>query len=101
MVAFSWPAWDLGEHPDPTTIGVYRVSDGQRVSLIKCAEPSAAVLLPNPPRIATLRRRVLGDGWGDSSFLDEKVEVFDAQTGQSLKKLSLTPEPPATKPESK
>lgn len=101
LVAFSWPAWDIDGNTDPTTVGVYRVADGQRVSLIKCDKPSAAVLLSNPPRIATLRRQVLGGSWGDSSFMEEKAEVFDAQTGQSLKKLALTPDPTAKKPELK
>ena len=77
LVAFSWPAWDRGGTPDPTTIGVYRVADGQRVSLIKCDAPSTAVLLSNPPRIGVLRHRLLGDRWVARSVMEEAAEVFD------------------------
>lgn len=87
-VAFSWGRGVIDEPPAvATTIGIFRVSDGERVCEIACLELTEAVLLESPLRVVTLpvHQRDTYEWCG------ERATVFDAKTGKILQALDLTP----------
>lgn len=98
IAAFAWPRASKDHDVGPTSIGVYRTSDGERLATISLDKASGAVLVSNPPRIVTQTRIRVEDGFNGGEWLSEAAQVFDALTGKILLDLDLTPiEAPAEK----
>lgn len=91
LAAFAWPRASKDKDVGPTTIGVFRSSDGEQIATIRMNEASSAVFISEPPRILTQARLRVEDGFNGSEWLSESARVFDALTGEQLQTLDLTP----------
>lgn len=94
LAALSWPRPQFARKTAPTTLGVFRVSDGERLCTIHWSEPRTAVMLADPPRIVSLARCYAdgNDGFGNGTpWLSEAVEVHDAMTGELKVTFRVTP----------
>jgi len=95
LAAFAWPLASKDHEVGPTTIGVYRTSDGERIATISLDKASGAVLVSNPPRIVAQTRIRIVNGFNGGEWLSEAAQVFDALTGEKLLNLDLTPPEPS------
>lgn len=92
LVVVAWPRHGSDEAKRrPTEVGVFRTSDGARVSTVRCPSACSVALLGSPARIVTARRTFAGSGFGERAWLEERVKVYDTLTGAELRDLDLTP----------
>jgi hypothetical protein len=92
FVVLAWPRAEAEKAKStPTVFGVFRTSDGSRVSSVRCGGPSAAIVLGAPARIGTVARKLIGDGWSERGWLDEHGVLYEARTGAKVRDLDLTP----------
>lgn len=89
--AFCWPRAERRGPPTPTTVGVFRVSDGERLFTLPADSQRQVVLLSNPARLVSFAVSEVKDGFGGGRWLNEEMTVFDAKSGKEVGKKDLTP----------
>lgn len=90
-VAFAWPRAERRGPPKPTTVGVFRVSDGEKLFTLPADGRRQVVLLSNPPRLVAFEVAQVKDGFGGNLCLRESATVYDAKNGKEIAKKDLTP----------
>ena len=89
--ALSWPRAERRGPPKPTTVGVFRVSDGERLFTLPADGRRQFVMLSNPARLVSFAVSEVKDGFGGGQCLAEVATVYDAKTGKEIGKKDLTP----------
>ncbi len=90
-VAFAWPRAERRGPPKPTTVGVFRVSDGEKLFTLPADSQRQVVLLSNPSRLVAFEIVDVKDAFGGGQCLRESATIYEAKTGKEIAKKDLIP----------